>query len=379
MVVEKEAKPFGPKDLYKAILRYHDAVSRAVEYGLITAGDPLELEGLRQRFSISDKEHQALLSQMEKEDINYQLHAYEQVLETALADDKITEDEEAMLQSLRSTFDITPAKHQEMEKRIIAGKENPGEVAYRKALAIVYEDGQLSKEGEEFLATQREKHGISQDIHDRLVAEYTTAASTPAPKVPEGTKVLKPKLIKKHVLKPKKAPVGLEKMEEGKCPPQDPHPTQGPSSEPQMQAEEASTDASGMSANDWISKGEDLWCNMESDDSVDLVDVMNCFDKAIDLEPLNGLAWSNKGFVLKNMGKSDLAIKCYDRAIRIDASNSVSWFNKGVLMGATGKYEEAMGCFDRVLELEPDHQGASENKELLKKLMSKNKIKSAGQ
>jgi len=41
--------------------------------------------------------------------------------------------------------------------------------------------------------------------------------------------------------------------------------------------------------------------------------------------------WFNKGNALSDLNKSDEAIKAYDKAIEINPQNSIAWNNKGAL------------------------------------------------
>ena len=40
------------------------------------------------------------------------------------------------------------------------------------------------------------------------------------------------------------------------------------------------------------------------------------------------MAWYNKGNVLSDQNKSDEAIKAYDKAIEINPQNSMAWYKK---------------------------------------------------
>ena len=41
------------------------------------------------------------------------------------------------------------------------------------------------------------------------------------------------------------------------------------------------------------------------------------------------VAWNNKGYALAELGQHEEAIECYDKAIRIDPEYYNAWFNKG--------------------------------------------------
>ena len=46
-----------------------------------------------------------------------------------------------------------------------------------------------------------------------------------------------------------------------------------------------------------------------------------------------------------NFGES---IKSYDRVIDIDANNVIAWYNKGLAFSNLGKYDEAILCYNKV-------------------------------
>jgi tetratricopeptide (TPR) repeat protein len=59
-----------------------------------------------------------------------------------------------------------------------------------------------------------------------------------------------------------------------------------------------------------------------------------------------------------------VAIKHYDRALEIEPDNVEAWTNKGVVIGNMGKYNEAIECYDRVLEIEPNYVESWNNKRI---------------
>ncbi len=118
----------------------------------------------------------------------------------------------------------------------------------------------------------------------------------------------------------------------------------------------------------WLKKGEAFWVRSKKTKK-DAKQVLKFFDKAIQLEPLNFLAWANKGLILKNLQRIDDALACYERALGINPEYVNAWYNKGVLLGCIGKYKDAKNCFDRVLELQPDHELAKRDRKVLLQIM----------
>lgn len=58
------------------------------------------------------------------------------------------------------------------------------------------------------------------------------------------------------------------------------------------------------------------------------------------------------------------AIDCYERALAIDPDFSVAWSAKGVALHNLGRYDEALECYDRALALDPRNEGIEELKEI---------------
>ncbi len=114
----------------------------------------------------------------------------------------------------------------------------------------------------------------------------------------------------------------------------------------------------------WVRKGETLWLKSNGNQS-DAMKALDYFNKAIELNPLNYVAWMNKGLIFKKLNMQDEAIMCYDRAIQIEPTYPNSWINKGVLLGCVGKIRDAIECFDKVLEIAPGNEHAERDRTML--------------
>ena len=90
--------------------------------------------------------------------------------------------------------------------------------------------------------------------------------------------------------------------------------------------------------------------------------------------------WYNKGIVLcKVERRVEEAVQCYNKALEIDPKYVDAWYGKGdalYIMGRCSKavvdledalvlafLEEALLCFDKVLKLAPQNKGASGRKQ----------------
>ncbi|PKL62241.1 MAG: hypothetical protein CVV31_07220 [Methanomicrobiales archaeon HGW-Methanomicrobiales-2] len=68
--------------------------------------------------------------------------------------------------------------------------------------------------------------------------------------------------------------------------------------------------------------------------------------------------WHNEGIDLHRSGNYEKAVQCYDRALEIDPKGADVWNNKGVALDALGRYDEAVQCYDRAPEVDPKHAHA---------------------
>ncbi|MGC9058373.1 MAG: tetratricopeptide repeat protein [Candidatus Nanoarchaeia archaeon] len=85
---------------------------------------------------------------------------------------------------------------------------------------------------------------------------------------------------------------------------------------------------------------------------------IECFNKAIEINPNSGSAWYNKGVAFYDLHKYEEAIKCFDKAIEIEPNFEGAWRNKGLLLYILGKDEEAIECLDKAIEIDPDNERA---------------------
>ncbi len=91
-------------------------------------------------------------------------------------------------------------------------------------------------------------------------------------------------------------------------------------------------------------------------------EAIDCFDKAIELNPNHAHAYSNKGNALYDLGKHSEAIDWFDQAIKLNPNYAPAYINKGNALYDLGKYSEAIDCFDKAIELNPNHAPAYCNK-----------------
>jgi len=76
-----------------------------------------------------------------------------------------------------------------------------------------------------------------------------------------------------------------------------------------------------------IAEGDDYY------EKKDHVRAIECYDRAIKIQPNNVKAWYSKGLNLSSLREHGLAIECYDKAIALDPNHFRAWLNKGVSSG----------------------------------------------
>jgi tetratricopeptide (TPR) repeat protein len=59
-------------------------------------------------------------------------------------------------------------------------------------------------------------------------------------------------------------------------------------------------------------------------------EAIQCYDKALEINPRDAKAWNNKGLAYADMNKYNEAIQCYDKALEINPRDAEAWYNKGL-------------------------------------------------
>jgi tetratricopeptide (TPR) repeat protein len=68
--------------------------------------------------------------------------------------------------------------------------------------------------------------------------------------------------------------------------------------------------------------------------------------------------WNNRGVVQTKLGKYNEALDCFDKALLLNPGVSNIWLNRGIALVKLNDFEEAMDCFDRALQLDPNNESA---------------------
>ncbi len=133
--------------------------------------------------------------------------------------------------------------------------------------------------------------------------------------------------------------------------------------------------ASVSSAKDYSKKAEDASvCINKGNALVEssmYAEAIQCYEKALEINPKLTEAWNNKGLALAKSGKIDEAIICYDKALQIDPKDHVPLNNKGSALYKKGNIEEAMKSYELAFELNPESKTAKGGMEMCMKSLNK--------
>jgi adenylate cyclase len=79
--------------------------------------------------------------------------------------------------------------------------------------------------------------------------------------------------------------------------------------------------------------------------------------RAVNLDPTNPYAWSNRAGALANAGRWSAALEANERRISLDPFSPAPYEYKAWLMSMTGRPAEALPLVDRALSLDPESVG----------------------
>ena len=113
-----------------------------------------------------------------------------------------------------------------------------------------------------------------------------------------------------------------------------------------------------LTERDWNNKGVALNFLGKHREAID------CYDKALAIDPRFSVTWYNKGLALDQIGKTQGAIKCYGKALEMNPRDIEAWHNKGLALDKIGKPQEAIECYEKSLDITPRTSDAWSNKGL---------------
>jgi len=109
-------------------------------------------------------------------------------------------------------------------------------------------------------------------------------------------------------------------------------------------------------SDEYVKYGEDMANSNNLDKAIE------CFDKAIGINPKNDFAWGDRGLILDKQGKTEEALASFSKAIEIDPKNAITWHNKGLSLIRSNRLKEAIECFDKAIDCKENYAKAWYNK-----------------
>jgi tetratricopeptide (TPR) repeat protein len=89
------------------------------------------------------------------------------------------------------------------------------------------------------------------------------------------------------------------------------------------------------------------------------LEALAVYEKALNADPQNPIAWCNRGTVLNDhLDQPEQAIESYRRAIALEEAYQDANYNLGLALLHVGRFEEAVQSFDRLLALMPENADA---------------------
>ncbi|QWD90887.1 tetratricopeptide repeat protein [Polynucleobacter sp. MWH-Braz-FAM2G] len=85
---------------------------------------------------------------------------------------------------------------------------------------------------------------------------------------------------------------------------------------------------------------------------------LRLIDLAIECNPQNGVAHSNRGNILIELGRSEEALLAYENAINLQPSYAEAHSNRGNVLQALGRYQEALTSYEKAVQIDPNYAQA---------------------
>ena len=87
-------------------------------------------------------------------------------------------------------------------------------------------------------------------------------------------------------------------------------------------------------------------------------EAIECFKKAIELDPKDPAAYHNRGVFYNTKGEYDKAITDFNKAIELNPKNAEIYYTRGLFYHTKKEYDKAMIDFNKLIELNPKHGAA---------------------
>ena len=65
-----------------------------------------------------------------------------------------------------------------------------------------------------------------------------------------------------------------------------------------------------------------------------------------------------KGIAHAKIEDYEEEIKCFEKAVQLDPNNALAWISKGNALTELGNDEDARACFDRIKKIDPNYSSS---------------------
>ncbi|HAH07697.1 MAG TPA: hypothetical protein DCM05_14435 [Elusimicrobia bacterium] len=106
----------------------------------------------------------------------------------------------------------------------------------------------------------------------------------------------------------------------------------------------------------WLQEGDERAQAKSAQEAVD------CFGKALELDPSLSEAWKLRGVGLAVLGRLDESLVCFERALALSPDRSDLWDAKATSLARAWRFKDATAAFERALELDAGNAHAWKNR-----------------
>ena len=110
----------------------------------------------------------------------------------------------------------------------------------------------------------------------------------------------------------------------------------------------ATSSAADVKTSSWVEKGVALVVEGKYNEAIE------AFNKAIELNPKDAVAYNNRGAAYGQTGNYKQQIEDSTRALQINSKDAVAFNNRGVAYGELGNYEQEIEDCTKAIELNPN-------------------------
>lgn len=111
-----------------------------------------------------------------------------------------------------------------------------------------------------------------------------------------------------------------------------------------------------MTSGDYIRSGNRYY------DKKDYQNALESYNRAVELDENNAVAYYNRGCVFSRQKEYNKAIADYSKAIELDKNYVNAYYGRGIVYGEQGKYDKAIEDYSRTIELDKNYAYAYNNR-----------------